>query len=225
MLIKPSNPKIVVYTALKGRKDPVRDDILCFTNYDRFKSNRMNAKIYKVLPHLFFDADYSIWIDCNIFLKISPSELIDMLRDKEIAVIRHPNNNCIYDEAKIVIKAKLDDPETVNEQIDRYKNNGYKKDQGMGMCGLIVRKHTDRIARLNEKWWSEICRGSSRDQISFNYVFNPSISYIDWPGSYNNHLFSRPDHHIPYKNIRKYLLSPVKQKLLKLFNHYNMLLP
>tara|TARA_B100000315_G_C14567517_1_gene583734 strand:- start:711 stop:1370 length:660 start_codon:yes stop_codon:yes gene_type:complete len=209
------NLKIVVYTALKGKKDEYRDDILCFTDYDRFKSNRMNSKIFKILPHLFFDADYSIWVDCNIFLKVASEDLINLLGEKNIAVVRHPNNNCIYDEAKVVIKAKLDDPEVVNEQINRYKRNGYKKNQGMGMCGIIVRKHTERIGRLNEKWWAEICRGSSRDQISFNYVFKQDIRYIDWPGSYNNNLFFRPNHKVLYKTIKTYFTNPINKYIIK----------
>ena len=212
-------PKIIVYTALKGKKDAYRNDILCFTDYNQFKTNRMNAKIYKVLPHLFLDVEYSIWVDANIFLKVSPEKLIQQLGHKDIAVIRHPNRTCIYDEANEVIKKNLDDCQIVKEQINRYKINGFKKNQGMAMCGVIIRKHTESMAKLNEQWWSEICRGSSRDQISFNYVFKKEINFIDWPGSYNNHLFYRTDHRTIKLFIMKYLIIPIKNILFKLFNY------
>ncbi len=212
-----NNSKIVVYTAIKGNIDPIRDDIICFNKYNKFKSDVMNAKIYKILPHLFMDCEYSIWVDGNIFLNKQSEEFVKMLNGKEIAVIKHPTNKCIYQEAEIVINSKLDDSEIVTNQISRYKDNGYKSMQGMGMCGLIIRKHTDKIARLNEKWWSEICFGSKRDQISFPYVFSNEVEYIDWPGSYNNNLFSRDKHVVPFyiqfKNIIKVFIKNLIKKL------------
>jgi len=48
-----------------------------------------------------------------------------------------------------------------------------------GVTGVLIRKHTDRVKRLNERWWAEICRGSLRDQISFPFVWNGHAAYLD----------------------------------------------
>jgi hypothetical protein len=209
--------KTVVYTAITDKRNPVRKDILCFTDNLLFREKRRNARIFKVLSHLFVEADYSIWVDGRVFLKVLPDQLINLLDDKEVLIFRHPNWDCIYKEAEVVLNAKLDDIEIVEKQMERYKNSGYPENHGLAMTGIIVRKHTDKIKRLNEQWWSEICRGSSRDQLSFNYVFPDScIKYVDWQGSYNNDYFYREDHKTSIsQKIRKYILSPIKQKLLK----------
>lgn len=213
------NKKIVVYTAITDKRNPIRKDILCFTENHLFKDKRRNARMYKALSHLFVDADYSIWVDGRVFLNISPELMIKQLGQKEILVFRHPNSNCIYEEAKTVIDVKLDNREIVEDQMNRYKKSGYLENQGLAMTGIIVRKHTDRIKRLNEQWWAEICRGSVRDQLNFNYVFPEScINYIDWPSSYNNQYYYRNDHRIPFLKLRKKILSPVKQKIIKSFS-------
>jgi hypothetical protein len=208
---------IIVYTAIIGNHDYMRSDILCFHEDSMFIDSRRNARMYKVLSHLFVEADYSIWIDGNIFLQVDPEEMIDNLGSKDIAVVRHPNHKCIYTEAKTIINAGLDDADVVREQMVRYSLSGYKKNLGLAMTGILIRKHTHRIKRLNEQWWAEICRGSKRDQLSFNYVFGQDISYIDWPGSYNNDWFKRPNHKISFsKRLRKYILSPIKHNYLRL---------
>jgi hypothetical protein len=175
-----NNYNITVYTSIIGGRDKKRNDILCFESNNIFRKDRLNAKIYKVLPHLYLETNYSIWVDGNVILKVSPETLIHKLGDKDIAVFNHIDRDCIYDEAKTIIDLKLDDKETVIEQINRYKQNGYMKNQGIGMCFMIIRKHTNKIARLNERWWAEICRGSSRDQLSFPYVFRNEVQYLDW---------------------------------------------
>ena len=100
--------------------------------------------------------------------------------------------------------------------IRKLKSKGYKKNQGLAMTGIIIRKHTERIKRLNEKWWAEVCRGSKRDQLSFNYIFDQEITYLDWPGSYNNDWFQRPNHQSSFlMRIRNSYLYPMKKILSK----------
>jgi hypothetical protein len=47
---------------------------------------------------------------------------------------------------------------------------------------------------LNEKWWAEICRGSSRDQISFPYVYRDKVNYLDTVDPFDNKYFTRKGH-------------------------------
>jgi len=156
----------------------MRDDIKVFTAYNRFKSPVLNAKIYKVLSHLFIPTRYSIWVDGNVFLKRPAKEFIGLLEGAEIAVFRHPAKNCLYEEAKDCMARGIGNLETIEKQIERYREEGFPERAGLGACYLIIRKHTKRIERLNEKWWAEICKGSVRDQISFPYVFYKAVKYL-----------------------------------------------
>jgi len=151
------------------------------------------------MPHLFLDSDYSIWIDGNVKLNCDPSKFLDMMNGKDLMVFKQPDRNCIYEEAKTVIKLKLDSEKVVKQQIDRYFKAGWPKDAGLGSCRLIVRKHSSEMNKLNAIWWSEICRGSMRDQISFPVVYKDKVHYIEHPESYDNEFFSVKPHNITLK--------------------------
>lgn len=185
----------MIYTAVSGGRDNIRTDIKCFTDYDRFNTGRMNAKIYKVLSHLFVDGLWSVWIDANLFLKVSEKELIELAGDSDMAVFKNPYRKNIFDEGMECIRLGLDDEETISEQLLRYKNEGFDiNGSGLGACFLIIRKNTPEINRLNEKWWAEICRGSSRDQISFPYVYGDKVKYLDDINPFDNQYFKRIGH-------------------------------
>lgn len=168
---------ITVYTAITGNKDNQRDDIKVFSQYDKFTEEVMNAKIYKILPHKFLDCDISIWIDGNIFLTIPPEELVEeWLKDADIAVVARQNNRHLKWELWALeqlhgsTKPKL--VSEAQEQFDYYKKNGIDECKKMAKCGVIIRRHTNRVNEFNEAWWAEICRWSSRDQVSFPVVLD-----------------------------------------------------
>jgi hypothetical protein len=191
-------PKIIVYTAQVGGLDKPRDDILCFTDNKGFKESRRGARMNKVLAHRFVDADYSIWIDNLIFLNQKPEDLLQLLNGKDIAVMRHPTNQSIFEEANDVINARLEEKNIVDSQVSYYKKKKYNPSNEFAMTGLIIRKHSKKIEDLNNAWWTEICSGSGRDQLSFNYIFDGHVSYIDWPGSYDNQYFYRLNHKLSF---------------------------
>lgn len=184
----------MIYTAITDRKDKIRDDVKVFRAYNRFKEPRLNAKIYKILSHLFIQGEFSIWIDGNLFLKQPPEVFIQLLGGADIAVFRNPYRDCLYEEANACIKQKLDNPLIIEEQIEKYRQEGFPVSAGLGACFLIIRRHTDQIKRLNEKWWAEICRNSSRDQISFPYIFNQVVKYLPIQHPFNNKYFKRIGH-------------------------------
>ena len=177
----------MIYSAITGGKDAKRKDIKCFTAYNKFKDPRMNAKIYKVLSHLFVEDEYSVWIDGNLELKVDEEVLIDLLGDKDIAVFTHPYRTNVFDEAEECKRLGLDNPEVIDEQIKRYGGGVY----GLGACYLIIRRHTEEVKRRNEAWWAEICRGSVRDQLSFPYVFGDIVKYLPYEDPMNNQYFKR----------------------------------
>lgn len=181
----------MIYTAIAGDKDEPRNDIKVFTT-DMFVSPRMNAKIFKILPHLFMKDEYSVWVDGNIYPKKTEEEYVSLLGDNDIAVLKHPERDCVYEEAGFCkIKGK-DTAEHIDPQVQRYRQAGYPANNGLYACGFIIRRHTEEMKRLCERWWAEICTGSSRDQISFPVVFK-DITVIE-KSPWGNDLFEYRNH-------------------------------
>lgn len=161
---------ITVYTSLNNDKDEPTD-VLNICSYNKFIDPRRNSRASKILAHKYVSTEYSIYVDGNITLNVSPETLIEKyLGDHDIAVYRHPTRDCIYDEAMECAKRKLDDLEIIIEQAKAYEDSGYPKHRGLAECGVIIRRHTPDVAQFNEAWWAEYCRYSRRDQISFMYA-------------------------------------------------------
>ena len=86
--------------------------------------------------------------------------------------------NCIYEEYDAIMKLGQknggnykDSPEIMYNQIKRYLNEGYPKNNGLATNPIILRNHNDsEVIKLMEDWWIEIKYGSRRDQLSFDYV-------------------------------------------------------
>ncbi len=124
-----------------------------------------SAKIYKILPWLFFgNWEDSLWIDCNY-------ELIKIPRPKEeIAFHQHRSRKCIFKEASVCISKKKDSKELIESQMERYKN--FPKNNGLWEGNVIYRKNTEKIKLFCEDWMNEIDRGSRRDQLSLPVVLD-----------------------------------------------------
>lgn len=134
---------------------------------DLFKDPRRSSRIHKIMIHKYSDADVTIWIDGNIKLLISPEEIVEKyLGDNDMVQFVHGIRDCVYDEATICAKLKLDDPELIIEQAKYYEDQGYGKHKGLNSGYFIVRKNNKRTRAMNEAWWADYCRFSRRDQIS-----------------------------------------------------------
>lgn len=189
--------KIQVYSAIVGSIDQARrDDVFCFTDPGKFSDPRVAAKIYKVLPHLFLpeDTEWSIWIDGNITLNVPPGWLIEQTKSREIGVFNHGERQCLYEEGQFCKQKGKGDPKRIDEQLQAYREMSFPSKMGLWYCGVIVRKHTARINRLNEQWWAHICRYSLRDQISFPVVFNDMMKTLPTVPMHSNKYFKRPKH-------------------------------
>jgi hypothetical protein len=163
--------QVFIYTAITGGKDKPREDIKCFTKNICFDRPVIAAKVYKILSHLFIDTDISIWVDGNIKLLIPKEELVaQWLGDADIAVWKHFDRDCIYEEAQAAKGLGGDYTKMIDEQIEEYKNKGFPRHAGLAECNVIIRRHNDKVKAFNEDWWDEILKWSCRDQISFPVV-------------------------------------------------------
>lgn len=211
---------IVVYTAIIGEIDDLLDPVVvnkdvryvCFSDQPQkstrvwevlpapidYSDTRRHSRIYKLLAHRYFpDAEYSIWIDGNIEMAIDPIVAMNQwLMDHDLAFYKHPDRDCIYDEAEACIQLGKDHPDLLRQQVHKYRCEGYPEHNGLVASTVILRRHTPSIALLNERWWEEYIFHSRRDQLSFNYVAHIlGIQYGQIPGNiFCNEYFRYKSH-------------------------------
>lgn len=138
------------------------------------RNPRVSSRWYKILPHRHLgEYRLSLWIDANCELLGSFSRLFDELAGSApLAVRRHPERRCSYDEAAVVKEFRLDHPEIVDIQMDYYRACGYPAQNGLVEANVLFREHDDPLVlAAMEDWWSQIETFSQRDQLSANYVF------------------------------------------------------
>lgn len=159
---------------------------------DMFLDNRRNARMHKILMP---DKD-CIWVDGNIKIKIPENELWDMLGDNDIMVHKHEFRDCVYQEAAAILNYRLDSPDIIARQVERYKKDNYPEHNGLAETGILIRRNTDKVKELNRMWWEEISRCSKRDQMSFDYCcWKLGIEYATFPkGIRANDIFELRRH-------------------------------
>lgn len=172
-----SKNKIVVYTAITGGYDKLKEpqviskecDYICFTDNENMKSKHWEARKihypcknstktarkYKILPHLYLsEYEYSIWIDGSMLI-IGDLEkfLREELGDAKMAFFKHRGRNCIYSEARICKIMKRDNPMLITEQMNKYKLEGFPKNQGLIESGVIIRRHNEKeVKKVMDEW-------------------------------------------------------------------------
>lgn len=136
------------------------------------RSALWTAKRYKILAHETFpNTSVSLWIDGNVTVLSNPLKAARKFLDKnDLAVFRHPDRGCIYDEASECIRLHKGNSSKIRKQVKKYKAQGFSSQSGLQQCTIIFRRHTDKIAALEHRWWSHLQKHSSRDQISFPVV-------------------------------------------------------
>ncbi len=165
---------IVPYTAISNNKDTRNDGVMILSEYDKFKEPVFNAKIYKIMPHKFFDYDVSIWMDGNITMAVPKEKIIeDLLGNADIALFKHYKSKGVEWEIDwIKYKFSRRSPVSLEaaKQVEHYLKNGMIAKTQMYMGGAIIRRNVSIVNRFNEAWWAEICRWGQRDQLSLPVV-------------------------------------------------------
>lgn len=191
-------PKVVVYTCNVGGYEPVKEplyvdpnvDYILFTDDTRLTSKfwkvvvlketldspRRLSRLPKILAHEFLPPhDISIYIDSS--LEIKCKNIHDMaeecLSGKDMALYRHAERVCVYDEIDYVVNSKdraLVDPLLADRILEKYRSISYPKKRGLYENALIVRRNAARVRKVNEDWWKEFLLGAERDQFTLMYA-------------------------------------------------------
>lgn len=181
---------ITTYSFVSGGYDVPRTKGKLFTekDIDLFKEPTRNARMCKILSHLFIKDEWSLWTDADIELLKSPEEILEKYKHLgDIITFKHRARNCIYDEAVAVFLGRREtNREIVDAQVQLYKDDGYPPQNGLNETGCLLRHHTPEVIAFNNYWWSINCRYSKRDQLSFNYVaWKMGIKVGEFERNYN----------------------------------------
>lgn len=203
--------EIAVVTATLGQRDELRHDqntegarFLAYVDrpyaspvweerpaITPFHSPRRNSRLPKILIHQFCNAEYSIWIDASMAIKVPARTIVDdLLRDADMALFRHESRVCTFAEGLECASRELDDPALIHAQMDRYRSKGLPASVGLARCSMMVRRHSEKVEAFNNSWWAEYSCYSVRDQLSFMFAArsaNLTINYI--PDSIYSHPY------------------------------------
>lgn len=186
--------RIAVYTSIFGSYDNLKNPVLRPENIDYFivtdqeipENSVWNVIDYKtvipddivspiernryvkIMPHKVFEKyDYSIYVDGNVFITSDLSILIKTLDDFPIAMHRHKNRDCVYQEIEACILKGKDSEKRLRKHEKLLREHGIPEHAGLLEATVIARKHSDcRCISVMEKWWDEFQQYSKRDQIS-----------------------------------------------------------
>jgi hypothetical protein len=178
---------------------------------DNNLNNRLKARYIKTNPHKILPKhDISIWVDHCFTPKIKDVyQVFNTIgfMDNDIMCYSHDERNCLYNEAKIVKQLSLEDPTVIDNQMNKYKNEGFPDKLGLFQSGFMFRKNNLNVNKFNDTWWVEIKNGSGRDQLSQVYSSwknSINITPINNNGSvYNNKFLSVKTKHIHKHNNNK----------------------
>lgn len=140
---------------------------------DPLYEKRRSTRACKALSHLLFPlADVVLWVDGHVHLRMPPYEIIKRCLPAEVEVAAHLHNDrtCPLAEASVVKDRPLDYADVVDRQINHYRKVLPEQKRFLVETGMLLRRNTPAVAAFNMSWWEQICRYSSRDQISFAYA-------------------------------------------------------
>lgn len=185
-------------------KDP-RIDYICFVDIERQCYQNLGWKIrkidfdfdapagafaqrrIKILPHLFLsEYDISVWVDGTFQIVGDVYSMIDNIisrNSQKVCFMRkHPERDCIYQEAEAVKKFNKADPTIIDQQISAYRKDKFPEHFGLSETGIIIRKHNDPDCKeLMNMWFDELLKYTYRDQMCFYYcIWKLNFVKFEW---------------------------------------------
>ena len=139
-------------------------------------SSRRVAKLPKIQPWNFFQAEVSVWLDAN--MKINVKEFIETYEsfiksDASFGLCAHNKRTTLDEEFIDVTKRLKDDPELIKRQQIFYEKTIETRKIRLFHGGLLMRKHSDpEITQLMSCWQSHIDQHSVRDQLSLSFLLD-----------------------------------------------------
>ena len=193
--------KLAVYTALftdepdylygdliPFEHDKENIDYIAFTNSDYLESDfwdvrkmdiwrdgRWTARKCKTSPQeLLPDYDAWLWMDNEIYFTYDARSLFEhYLNDYDLAVHKHCDRNCLYQETYeggLKRVPMRDTPESLIDQVKRYEKEGYPHNIGMYENGILFRRNNGKIIKMNKLWFKEVADWNTEDMQPMMYA-------------------------------------------------------
>ena len=191
------NGRLAVYTVLYGDYDKIKPvgfkspqcDFFIITDQDvdgslgwkkidatlpeelKDASNSVKNRYFKMHPDVLFpEYEYSLYLDATIEPEYDLFPLLGRMGEKFIGMFRHGSRDCIYEEAKTVVRIGKVGKEDAAKLTGRYKEEGFPEHFGLTAGGIILRRHSDaECKKVMDDWWRMYLEGPKRDQLSFMY--------------------------------------------------------
>ena len=187
--------RVVVFGAVSGGYDAIKEPLVNppGVDYVIFTDGQVNpasawqerpfefvspdptrtARFIKTHPHLYFkDYDWAVWVDANLHIDTDMRDLIAAIpQNAELATWHHPLRSTVAEEVAACTQRTKDDADTLERQMERYRNEGFPDDVGLWETSVFAASMTSpKVELFMNAWWAEILKGSRRDQIALPYV-------------------------------------------------------
>jgi len=152
-----------------GDAGPYRVRHIELWNNDKIKTSRR----VKLSPHTHFPKyDYSVWVDGQVTILNDFIPLIRKMGSSECLFMAHRDRNTVEEEVEEIYRVKKKQTTAVEEQIRRYKEEGYDPTRfPLIESSIQIRKHAGGCCRMFfDTWRHEVEVGSNRDQVGFGYA-------------------------------------------------------
>ncbi len=158
---------------------------------------RIQSRYLKMHSHeLFPKSDWTLYLDGQMQLLVDPFSLLNeciSFGSSNMYLFDHHERNCLYTEADAVVRIGFDSSKNVRSQIEKYKEDGYLKENGLYLGGLLLRNR--KCINFNNVWWSNFINGSIRDQISLPWALEKSgVKFKNLPAMWWENYFERTEH-------------------------------
>lgn len=227
--------KYVVYSSLVGAYDDIRQpaviderfDYVLFTDRP-YKSrdgiwsirpisnegtgNMLLSRYVKCHPtKVLEEYEASLYLDANI--QIATQHVYDRFfelleTDAEWAGVKHPSQNCAYEEMCAIVDLKWVHDYDVADWYGTMKKVGFPENWGLYENNVIFRRHTETVDKIGDLWWQTLISGCKRDQFSLMYAlwkYQPTMDFFlpqrECPRL--NSLNFRYYEHNPHKRVLK----------------------
>lgn len=176
----------IIYTALFGNYEELKDPTVithgwryvCFTDQPitstvweivnrevLFDDPRRTARWFKIMGWV--DWKKSIWVDASFIIKCDLTQWWEQRFVSPFSAARHPLRSCVYREISYCIAVSRGEADKLIIQDKDYKNLCVPDNNGIITSGILLRENTPDCITMCEKWWADVVKYSTRDQVAF----------------------------------------------------------
>lgn len=169
----------------------------------RHLDSRTQALYFKQQMHRYApEFDVWIWVDGKIQIDRTDfiQQCLDALGDNGLAILKHGERNCVYEEINYIIKkTRAESPyfvsrfanrlDVLNGDLKNLRDSNYPKNNGLHDCSVMVWRNSPGNEFLQNEWWGQCSKYKRFDQSEIHYLawFNGrKITPIELtPGSFH----------------------------------------